>query len=81
MRYGEPKLSGKMQVLEQVLGLWKARGDRVLVFCQTRQMLDIVQARSMSRIATYDLQYRCMKVESAWPPPTGSSLDVTLRRV
>ena len=43
-RYGDPSLSGKMQVLVRVLQLWHARGDRCLVFCQTRQMLDIVQA-------------------------------------
>ena len=29
--------------MRQVLQMWHDRGDRVLVFCQTRQMLDIVQ--------------------------------------
>ena len=33
-----------MMVLRQVLKLWwYGRGDRCLIFCQTRQMLDIVQ--------------------------------------
>ena len=33
-----------MHVLRQVLRMWHGRGDRCLVFCQTRQMLDIVQS-------------------------------------
>ena len=44
VRYGDWQLSGKMSVMRQVLSLWHGRGDRALVFCQTRQMLDIVQA-------------------------------------
>ena len=42
--YGDWRLSGKMHVLRQVLQMWHGRGDRCLLFCQTRQMLDIVQA-------------------------------------
>lgn len=40
--YGE--ISGKMTVLGQTLRLWRQRGHRVLLFCQTRQMLDLVEA-------------------------------------
>ena len=43
-RYGDPTLSGKMAVLKQVLKMWHAKGDRALLFTQTRQMLDILQA-------------------------------------
>ncbi|EOD36958.1 hypothetical protein EMIHUDRAFT_201306 [Emiliania huxleyi CCMP1516] len=43
-RYGDWRLSGKMRVLHQVLRTWHKGGDRVLLFCQTRQMLDIVQS-------------------------------------
>ena len=43
IRYGDWRLSGKLRVLHQVLRPWLARGDRALLFCQTRQMLDIVQ--------------------------------------
>ena len=32
-----------MTVLRQVLRMWYQGGDRALIFCQTRQMLDIVQ--------------------------------------
>ena len=44
LRYGEWRLSGKMTVLRQVLRMWYQGGDRALIFCQTRQMLDIVQS-------------------------------------
>lgn len=36
--------SGKMVVLHQLLALWFSHGHRVLVFCQTRQMLDLIEA-------------------------------------
>ena len=38
-----PSPNPEMHVLRQVLRMWHGRGDRCLVFCQTRQMLDIVQ--------------------------------------
>ncbi len=41
--YGDWRLSGKMVVLRQILRTWHQRGDRALIFCQTKQMLDIVQ--------------------------------------
>ncbi|KAL1495448.1 hypothetical protein AB1Y20_016816 [Prymnesium parvum] len=44
LHYGDWELSGKMHVLKEVLHMWHQRGDRVLIFCQTRQMLDIVEA-------------------------------------
>ena len=33
-----------MVVLERVLGLWHTQGHRALVFTQTQQMLDILEA-------------------------------------
>jgi DNA excision repair protein ERCC-6 len=36
--------SGKMVILRQVLQEWRHANDKVLLFCQTRQMLDLVQA-------------------------------------
>ena len=41
--YGNPKRSGKMQVVEQVLKVWEEQGHRVLLFSQTQQMLDIIE--------------------------------------
>lgn len=41
--YGHPSKSGKMQVLKGLLQLWQRQGHRALLFCQTRQMLDILE--------------------------------------
>ncbi|XP_044493848.1 protein CHROMATIN REMODELING 8-like [Mangifera indica] len=41
--YGNPERSGKMKVVAQVLKVWKEQGHRVLLFCQTQQMLDILE--------------------------------------
>lgn len=41
--YGDPKKSGKMQVLKNLLQLWQSEGHKTLLFCQTRQMLDILE--------------------------------------
>lgn len=41
--YGDPRKSGKLQVLKNLLQLWKKEGHRILLFCQTRQMLDILE--------------------------------------
>ncbi|KAL7557391.1 hypothetical protein ACA910_000019 [Epithemia clementina (nom. ined.)] len=35
--------SGKLEVLSKILPLWKKQGHRVLIFCQWRKMLNIVQ--------------------------------------
>lgn len=41
--YGDVEASGKMLVLQRVLRMWKQQGHRVLLFSQTRKMLDILQ--------------------------------------
>lgn len=41
--YGNPVLLGKMQVLKNLLQLWQSQGHRTLLFCQTKQMLDILE--------------------------------------
>lgn len=41
--YGDPKRSGKMQVVKQLLKLWKSEGHKTLLFTQSRQMLDILE--------------------------------------
>ncbi|KAL0390903.1 UNVERIFIED_CONTAM: protein CHROMATIN REMODELING 8 [Sesamum calycinum] len=41
--YGNPKRSGKMKVVAEVLNVWKEQGHRVLLFSQTQQMLDIIE--------------------------------------
>lgn len=42
--YGDPAHSGKMLVLLKVLAMWKEQGHRVLLFTQTRKMLDILES-------------------------------------
>ncbi|KAJ8328118.1 DNA repair protein rhp26 [Batrachochytrium dendrobatidis] len=41
--YGAVSRSGKMIVVKALLQMWKRQGHRVLLFCQTRQMLDILE--------------------------------------
>ncbi|GLE00512.1 hypothetical protein PINS_up009269 [Pythium insidiosum] len=42
--YGAEHASGKMLVLQKILRLWKQQGHRVLLFTQTRKMLDILES-------------------------------------
>lgn len=42
--YGDWKKSGKMIVLDRILSAWKKAGSRVLLFSQTRTMLDILES-------------------------------------
>ncbi|KAG7379050.1 DNA excision repair protein ERCC-6 [Phytophthora pseudosyringae] len=42
--FGAASASGKMIVLQKVLSLWKEQGHRVLIFTQTRGMLDILES-------------------------------------
>lgn len=46
--YGAPEKSGKMQVVKALVTLWKSQGHRTLLFCQTRQMMDILGSFLMS---------------------------------
>lgn len=41
--YGNPARSGKMQVVKQLLLLWRKQGHKTLLFTQSRQMLDILE--------------------------------------
>lgn len=41
--YGDPKWSGKMQVIGSLLPLWKDTGHKTLLFAQQRIMLDILE--------------------------------------
>lgn len=41
--YGDPSRSGKMQVLKNLLQIWQSEDHKTLLFCQTRQMLDILE--------------------------------------
>lgn len=41
--FGNPARSGKMQVVKQLLLLWRKQGHKTLLFTQSRQMLDILE--------------------------------------
>ncbi|KAJ3023869.1 hypothetical protein HKX48_000055 [Thoreauomyces humboldtii] len=41
--YGAVERSGKMKVVQALLRMWKKQGHRTLLFCQTRQMQNILQ--------------------------------------
>jgi DNA excision repair protein ERCC-6 len=41
--YGNPTRSGKISVISKILPVWKSEGHRVLLFTQTRRMLDIIE--------------------------------------
>ena len=47
--YGAVSRSGKLQVLAEVLPRWERQGHRVLLFSQTRQMLDILERLVQNR--------------------------------
>lgn len=41
--FGDPARSGKLQVLKTLILLWKSEGHKILLFTQTRQMLNILE--------------------------------------
>lgn len=59
--YGNPERSGKMVVVRALLKMWKQQHHRVLLFCQTRQMLDIME--TMIR----HLDYRYLRMDGTTP--------------
>lgn len=61
IEYGNPERSGKMIVVKALLKMWKQQQHRVLLFCQTRQMLDILEIM-MNRS-----QYRYLRMDGTTP--------------
>lgn len=51
--YGFFKRSGKMIVVDTLLKLWRRQGGRVLLFSQSRAMLDILEAYVREQEYTY----------------------------
>lgn len=45
-----PSRSGKLQVVEKVLSHWLSKGHKALLFCQTQQMLDIVEKMAEAKV-------------------------------
>lgn len=42
-KYGDPEKSGKMEVTKKLIEMWKAKGEKMLLFSQTVQMMDILE--------------------------------------
>ena len=59
--YGNPNRSGKMQVVKELLSLWKKGGHKTLLFAQHRIMLDILQ-KFVSQLP--DINWRRMDGET-----------------
>jgi DNA excision repair protein ERCC-6 len=59
--YGAPNKSGKMQVVKELLSLWRKGGHKTLLFAQHRIMLDILQ-RFLDHLP--DINYRRMDGET-----------------
>ncbi|KAL0145871.1 DNA dependent ATPase [Mucor lusitanicus] len=59
--YGNPERSGKMIVVRALLKMWKQQQHRVLLFCQTRQMLDILE------IMMKRSHYRYLRMDGTTP--------------
>lgn len=59
--YGAPNKSGKMQVVKELLSLWKKGGHKTLLFAQHRIMLDILQ-KFLDHLP--DINYRRMDGET-----------------
>ena len=55
---GHQSRSGKLAVLSKLIPAWRAHGHRVLLFCQTRQMLTIIELwlASLHRFDTKECQ-------------------------
>ncbi|XP_031563807.1 DNA excision repair protein ERCC-6-like [Actinia tenebrosa] len=65
--YGDWRRGGKMIVVEALLKLWKAQGHRVLLFSQTRQMLNILEMFVKSRGYSYRRMDGSTSVSSRQP--------------
>ncbi|CAJ0572449.1 unnamed protein product, partial [Mesorhabditis spiculigera] len=52
--FGHPSLSGKLEVTRRLLALWKKQGsNKVLLFSQSRVMLDVIEAMLLRDGHTY----------------------------
>lgn len=65
--YGNPAKSGKMQVLKNLLQLWQSQGHRTLLFCQTRQMLDILEKFVANLTRADDTFFTYVRMDGSTP--------------
>lgn len=67
--YGNPVKSGKMQVLQNLLQLWQLQKHKTLLFCQTRQMLDILEKfiANLKLLEKDDEYFTYLKMDGSTP--------------
>lgn len=66
-KYGEVSKSGKMLVLRDLLQLWQSQGHRTLLFCQTKQMLDILERFVAGLARTDETPFSYMRMDGLTP--------------
>jgi DNA excision repair protein ERCC-6 len=66
--YGSASRSGKLLVVEALLNMWLQQKHRVLLFCQTRQMLDLVERF----VSTKNFKY--LRMDGNTPIPSRSKM-------
>lgn len=59
--------SGKLQVVTELLKLWTSEGRKILLFSQTRQMLDILEDLLKAMNNEQDYQYPFMRMDGTTP--------------
>lgn len=59
--------SGKLQVVTELLKLWTSEGRKILLFSQTRQMLDILEDLLNAMNKEQDHQYPFMRMDGTTP--------------
>lgn len=64
--YGYYKKSGKMVVLKDLLALWRSQGHKTLLFCQTKQMLDIL-GKFVSDSLVFDPSMSYLRMDGSTP--------------
>lgn len=62
--YGDPSRSGKLQVLKSLITTWTKEGHKILLFTQTRQMMNILEKFLNSSMST-DFKYMKMSGETS----------------
>ncbi|KAI5962679.1 rhp26 [Candida pseudojiufengensis] len=67
--YGDFQKSGKMQVLKNLLQLWQNENHKTLLFCQTRQMLDILEKfiSNLSTLKNSDEKFTYLRMDGSTP--------------
>lgn len=65
--FGNPALSGKMIVLKTLLLLWKSEGHKILLFTQTRQMLNILENFVNNSLKDANNQFNYLRMDGTTP--------------